>query len=76
MSNYNLESFPGYDGNIIAGPEVANGTGKVSLKFYDGEQRAFFLMDYEEVLRLSGWLADHAFEAMRQQWREHNLLSG
>lgn len=76
MSNFNLESFPGYEDKIIAGPEVVNGTGDVSLKFYDGDDPgAFFLMDYEEVLRLAGWLADQAFEAMRQQWREHNLLT-
>ena len=82
MSNFNYESFPGYEDRIICGPEVVNGTGQVSLKFYDcfaGESRAdmvFFLMDYEETLRLAGWLADHAFEAMRQQWRDHHLLSG
>ena len=76
MSNFNHEQFPGQP-EIIVGPEVVNGTGQVSLKFYDGKDLATcFLMDYEEVLRLAGWLADHAFEAERQQWREHNLLSG
>lgn len=75
MSNFNYEEFPGHP-EIIAGPEVINGTGDVSLQFYDGENLATcFLMNYEEVLRLAGWLADQAFEAMRQQWHEHNLLS-
>lgn len=75
MSNFNLETFPG-NKNIIAGPEVVNGTGDVSLKFRDGDDMVFFLMDYDEVLGLADWLAKHAFEAMKQQWREHHILSG
>lgn len=75
MSNFNLEAFPGFEESIIAGPEVVNGTGQVSLKFYDGEQMVFFLMDHEVVLEFADWLAGHAFEARRQQWRER-LLNG
>lgn len=76
MSNFNYENFPEWP-EIIAGPEVVNGTGQVSLKFYDDKELATcFLMDYDEVLKLAEWLANHAFEAMRQQWREHHTLSG
>jgi hypothetical protein len=77
MSNFNLETFfPSGSKNIIAGPEVVNGTGQVSLKFCDGDDMVFFLMDCNEVLGLADWLAKHAFEAERQQWRERHILSG
>ena len=78
MSNFNREAFPPdkINGEIVCGPEVVNGTGQVYLGFETHDGHAIFLLDYETVLELAGWLADHAFEAMRVQWRERNLMSG
>jgi hypothetical protein len=76
VSNFNLEEFPGRR-EIIAGPEIVNGTGDVSLKFYDGDTLATcFIMNFDEALAFADWIAKHAFEAQRQQWREHHILSG
>lgn len=81
MSNFNFDSFKGYEGRIVAGPEVINGTGEVSLKFFenadqDSGNMVFFRMGADEVLELARWLADKAWEAKRQKWCEENLLSG
>lgn len=83
MSNFNRESFPGRHNLIEGGPEVVNGTSQVSLAFWDREdhddpqaQSAMFLMDADEALKLAEWLADHAWEAKRQKWREGHLFSG
>jgi hypothetical protein len=80
VSNYNREScpIPGYEGEIICGPEVVNGTGQVDLAFGNSETGRCWgtLMTADQVLRLAEWLADLAWEAKRQQWRERNTLCG
>jgi hypothetical protein len=75
VSNYNLESFPGYEGRIIAGPEVVNGTGQVLLKFFEDTDpdkggAVYFWMDSGDVLELAVWLSSHAAEAARAYDRE------
>ncbi len=81
VSNYNLESFEGYEGRIIGGPEVVNGTGSVQLKFFenagqDTGDMVFFTLTADECLDLARWLSRHAFEAMRAKWSENNLMTG
>lgn len=81
MSNYNFESPRGYEGRIIGGPEVVNGTGQVRLRFYesaepDQGEAVFIDMPAEDCLNLAGWLSRLAFEAMHVKWKEDNLTHG
>lgn len=83
MSNFDRRGFPGYESSIECGPEVVNGTGQVSLAFWDRDgheepetQCVMFLMNADEVLKLADWLAACAWEAKREQWREGHLFNG
>ena len=78
MSNYDFESLPGYEGRIVAGPEIINGTGQVWLKFFEEADQdkgamVFFNMTADEVLDLAKFLSRIAFEAKRAKWNEENL---
>ena len=77
VSNYNLDSFKGYEGRIVGGPEVINGTGNVQLKFFENAEQdtgdaVFFTLTADECLDLAKWLSHHAFEAMHAKWMEDN----
>ncbi len=79
MSNYNFESFKGYEGRIVGGPEVINGTGNVQLKFFENADQdtgdaVFFTITADECLDLATWLSRHAFEARRAKWAEDNRV--
>lgn len=82
MSNFNKEGCPvlGYESEIIGGSEVVNGTGQVSLEFWwrpgEDPQGYLTLMTADQVLQLAEWLADLAWAAKREQWRERNTLCG
>jgi hypothetical protein len=79
MSNCNWEPLRGYEGLILVGAEVINGTGEVGLKFESepvpgiDPDIVHFTLTPEEALEFARLLSRQAHEAMRAKWNEHNL---
>ncbi len=81
MSNSNWESLCGFEGHIMVGAEVVNGTGDVSLRFEEeaepapGQERGIvhFTLTCGEALELAKLLSRQAHEAMRAKWNERNI---
>jgi hypothetical protein len=79
MSNSNWESLRGFEGLILVGAEVMNGTGEVGLKFEAepipgiAAEGVDFTLTPEEALEFARLLSRQAHEAMRAKWDEHNL---
>jgi hypothetical protein len=79
MGNSNWESPRGYEGLILVGAEVINGTGEVGLKFeaepVPGIEPGIvhFTLTPEEALEFARLLSRQAHEAMRAKWDERNL---
>lgn len=79
MSNSNWESLRGFEGLIVVGAEVINGTGDVGLRFeaepVPGIDTAIvhFTLTPDEALDLAKLLSQQAHEAMRAKWNEDNI---
>jgi hypothetical protein len=79
VSNSNWESLEGFEGLIVAGAEVINGTGEVGLRFeaepVPGIDAAIvhFTLTPDEALEFAKLLSRQAHEAMRAKWNESNI---
>ena len=81
MSNCNWEGLRDYERQVLVGAEVANGTGEVSLRFFqdpsgDGGDAVFLTMTPDRALDFARLLSQQAHEAMRARWNEANINSG
>lgn len=79
MSNSNWESLPGFEGLIVVGAEVVNGTGEVGLRFEDEpvpgieSDTIVYTLTPEQALDFARLLSRQAHEAMRAKWEEKNI---
>ena len=80
MSNYNYESLPGFEEQVIVGAEIINGTGQVELRLWqnpagrvDGGEAVYLCIDAKKALEFARLLSQQAHEAIRAKWNEENI---
>ena len=84
VSNCNWENLRGFEGRILVGAEIVNGTGEVRLRLFEtaeplrGEDgdAVFFTLTADQALDFARLLSQQAHEAMRAKWNEAHILFG